>query len=71
MCLKIKYFTGYTALAIPKFYQQQPLALGWDTQWCIKPCIKCFCETFNTGLKHQRPHNSCLMVKHLELARVI
>jgi len=38
------------ALAIPKFYQQQPLPLGWDAQWCIK--------SEKTRFKHQRPHTA-------------
>ena len=63
MDLKIRYFTSYVALAIPKFYQQQPASAWMDTQWCVKPQ--------RTGLKHQRIHNSCFLVKHLEFARVI
>ena len=45
------------------FTNRSPLALGWDTQWCI--------ESEKTRFKHQRPHNSCFLVKHLELASAI
>ncbi len=70
-CLKIKYFISYQLWQFQNFTTPKPclqhgfarIALVWDTWWCIK--------SERTRFKHQRPHNSCLLVKHLELARVI
>ncbi len=62
-CLEIKYSISYVALAIPKFYHRQH-ACAWMGYAMVHKALK-------TRLKHQRPHNSCLLVKYLELARVI